>query len=143
VDLFEKAYIPDINELAQKLLNVLLELSPGSDVPVTQLMTNFTFETIGKLGFGYDFGLLASSKVQTHPFIEAINFCLREVLTRMIRGQFWKKLPIKNNKKFEQAILLMQSTVEEVSCKERFLSPCFFIFYPFFRTEIHYLYHRP
>ena len=34
------------------------------------------FETIGQIGFGYDFHLLDAKEPPTHPFIDAMNFCL-------------------------------------------------------------------
>ncbi|KAI8611543.1 hypothetical protein BC830DRAFT_1171800 [Chytriomyces sp. MP71] len=42
----------------------------GENVLITRWMTNFTFETIGKTDFGYDFHLLDTKDAPVHAFIK-------------------------------------------------------------------------
>ncbi|ORX97407.1 cytochrome P450 [Basidiobolus meristosporus CBS 931.73] len=109
-----KSYTEEMGHLALKLANVFGQFKPDEPILVTDWMTRITFETIGMVGFGYDFGLLESRDSPSHPFIEAMSFCMTEVRTRMNRSQYWKKLPIHSNYKFDKNIDLMRNVVEEV-----------------------------
>ncbi|ORY07247.1 cytochrome P450 [Basidiobolus meristosporus CBS 931.73] len=110
-----KAYAHEMALLAKKLVNVVSEISTEPEpVLIAPWMTKITFETIGKVGFGFDFGLLESKDAPIHPFIDAMSFCLREVRTRATRSQYWKKLPIWSNYQFDRMMQLMKDTVDDV-----------------------------
>ncbi|KAK9729207.1 hypothetical protein K7432_000488 [Basidiobolus ranarum] len=114
-----KGYAEDMGHLALKLSNVLGSFKPDEPFLVTDWMTRITFETIGMLGFGYDFKLLDSKDSPLHPFIDAMSFCLTELKTRTSRSQYWKKLPIWSNYKFDRMMDLMKNTVDEVIAQRK------------------------
>ncbi|ORX91007.1 cytochrome P450 [Basidiobolus meristosporus CBS 931.73] len=115
-----KAYGHEMALLAKKLVNVVDEISTESEpILISPWMTKITFETIGKVGFGFDFGLLESKNAPIHPFIDAMSFCLREVKTRATRSQYWKKLPIWSNYQFDRMMQLMKDTVDDVMIQRK------------------------
>ncbi|KAJ3127314.1 hypothetical protein HK098_006493 [Nowakowskiella sp. JEL0407] len=114
-----KAYTTEMGEIGKKLVNIFDRIASNSDpenqvVDVTRWMTNATFETIGHIGFGFDFGLLDSATAPNHPFIQAMQFCLQESASRSRRTSIATRLAVSNNRKFEREIKLMKDTVDEV-----------------------------
>ncbi|KAK9695918.1 hypothetical protein K7432_012736 [Basidiobolus ranarum] len=110
-----KAYATEMAKLGKKLVNVLEDISGGQEpVLISPWMTKITFETIGRVGFGFDFGLLESKDSPIHPFIDAMSFCLGQARTRAFRSQYWKLLPIWSNYQFDRMMKLMKDTVDEV-----------------------------
>ncbi|KAK9721087.1 hypothetical protein K7432_003692 [Basidiobolus ranarum] len=110
-----KAYGNEMAMLAKKLVNVIEAISSEPEpVLISPWMTKITFETIGRVGFGFDFGLLESKDATIHPFIDAMSFCLREIRTRATRSQYWKMLPIWSNYQFDRMMQLMKDTVDDV-----------------------------
>ncbi|KAK9693388.1 hypothetical protein K7432_013940 [Basidiobolus ranarum] len=114
-----KTYAEEMGQLALKLCNVLGSFKPDESFLVTDWMTRITFETIGMVGFGYDFKVLDSRDSPLHPFIEAMSYCLTETKKRTSRSQYWKKLPISSNHKFDRMMDLMKDTVDEVITRRK------------------------
>ncbi|KAI9142116.1 cytochrome P450 [Paraphysoderma sedebokerense] len=113
-----KGFIPDMSNLCLKLVKVFEKMGDGAQIDVQDWMTRITFQTIGHCGFSYDFQLL-DVNAPKHPFIDAMNFCLREALNRMFKGKYWKKLPIPANRKFRDSMNFMNSAVDEVIIERR------------------------
>ncbi|KAJ3031729.1 UNVERIFIED_CONTAM: hypothetical protein HDU68_000664 [Siphonaria sp. JEL0065] len=110
-----KAYTPEMATLANKLNLVFDEyVLTGEKFLVNQWMTNFTFETIGKTGFGYDFGLLEKKDVTIHPFIVSMGFCLNEGVSRAKSLKIYKTLPLEANRRYDREIKSMHKIVEDV-----------------------------
>ncbi|ORX82529.1 cytochrome P450 [Basidiobolus meristosporus CBS 931.73] len=109
-----KAYTQEMGQLALKMVGVLNEFETDEPFVVTDWMTRITFETIGKVGFGYDFGLVESKDCPLHPFIDAMAFCMGQLDPRTSRSKYWKKLPIWSNFKFDENMAYMRSVVDEV-----------------------------
>ncbi|KAJ3321561.1 hypothetical protein HDV06_004097 [Boothiomyces sp. JEL0866] len=86
----------------------------GTHVPLNHHMTNVTFESIGRVGFGYSFHVLDSPDAKSHPFLEAMGYCLGELINRMLTPDFVKAMPLPSNRKFNNSIALMRKTVDEV-----------------------------
>ncbi|CAO3649127.1 unnamed protein product [Mucor hiemalis] len=108
-----KAYQPEMGLIAQETMKVLAEYSPSDKVEILNWCTNLTFETIGRIGFGYSFDLMDRDK-PPHPFINAMGFALSNSVKRFSRPGFMKKLPFETNRNWERGIRLMHSIVEEV-----------------------------
>ncbi|KAJ3133811.1 hypothetical protein HK100_004064 [Physocladia obscura] len=110
-----RAYSHEMGSLANKTLLVFKEISDsGEKVLINRWMTNFTFETIGKTGFGYDFGLLDSKDAPIHPFITSMAFCLQEGITRARSFKIYKTLPLAANYRYDRELKSMHKIVEEV-----------------------------
>ena len=112
----------DMGHIAMETIKTLEEYKPEEPVEILDWTTRLTFETIGRIGFGYNFGLLESRDTPLHPFIEAMAYCLVHAIERTKQMQFIKKLPLEQNKKFDRSIKLMNDIVDQV-IKERKESP--------------------
>ncbi|KAJ3371482.1 lanosterol 14-alpha-demethylase [Kappamyces sp. JEL0680] len=116
-----KAYTSEMIRLAQKLKTVLDDfVDKKMEVDLMTWMTNVTFEAIGMIGFGYSFKVLDSFAAKTsHPFLDAMGYCLGQMMARVITPDFVKRLPTPANVKFEASIGLMQKVVSEVITQRR------------------------
>ncbi|KAG0745359.1 hypothetical protein G6F57_000996 [Rhizopus arrhizus] len=117
-----KAYQVEMAIIAQQTINVFEQFKPHEPVEIIEWTTNLTFETIGRIGFGYDFNLLVGRDQEQNPFIEAMGYCLNLALQRMQQAQFVKQLPIEANRRFDRSVRLMHDIVENV-IRERKESP--------------------
>jgi cytochrome P450 len=104
--------------IAQETMQVLSEYKPEEKVEILTWCTNLTFETIGRIGFGYSFDLMDRNK-PPHPFIEAMGFALSNSVARFSRPAFMKKLPTEANRSWERGNRLMRSIVDEVIVKRK------------------------
>lgn len=108
--------------IAMRTIKTLEEYQPTDKVEILNWTTRLTFETIGRCGFGYEFGLLDSKDAPNHPFIEAMAYCLKTVVVRRQQPSIFKHLPNEQNRKFDRSVKLMNDTVDQV-IKERKQSP--------------------
>jgi cytochrome P450/NADPH-cytochrome P450 reductase len=104
--------------IAQETMKILGEYTPEDKVEILEWCTNLTFETIGRIGFGYSFDLMDRSK-PTHPFIRAMGYALSNSITRFARPNFMKNMPMESNRNWERGINLMHSIVEEVIAERK------------------------
>ncbi|KAI7893107.1 cytochrome P450 [Mucor mucedo] len=109
-----KVYQQEMGEITQQAIKIFEQFAPSDPVEIIDWTTNITFETIGRVGFGYDFNLLAERDQPPNAFIEAMGFCLNQSIQRMQQAQFIKLLPIEANRKFEQSIKHMHRIVDGV-----------------------------
>ncbi|KAJ3122264.1 hypothetical protein HK098_002969 [Nowakowskiella sp. JEL0407] len=114
-----KAYTTEMGEIGQKLVTVFdkIAANPIAEhrvADISRWMTNATFETIGHIGFGYNFGLLDSIDAPIHPFIQAMAFCLQEAASRSRRPAIASRLAFSQNRRFEREMKMMKDTVDEV-----------------------------
>ncbi|RUP08316.1 cytochrome P450 [Jimgerdemannia flammicorona] len=117
-----KVYQREMGEIVMKTITVFEQFAENEPVSIVDWTTNLTFETIGRIGFGFDFHLLDSRDAPQHPFIQAMSFCLGQSAQRKSQAQFIKHLPIEVNRRFDRELKLMQEIVEEV-VRARKLSP--------------------
>ncbi|KAI8635908.1 cytochrome P450 [Parasitella parasitica] len=108
-----KAYQPEMGAIAQETIKVLGEYKPDDKVEMLQWCTNLTFETIGRIGFGYSFDLMHRDK-PSHPFIDAMAYALSNSLNRFARPAFMKHLPLESNRAWDRGNNLMKSIVDNV-----------------------------
>ncbi|GAA5815138.1 hypothetical protein MFLAVUS_008644 [Mucor flavus] len=108
-----KAYQPEMGIIAQETMKVLSEYTPEDKVEILDWCTNLTFETIGRIGFGYSFDLMDRTK-PSHPFINAMGFALSNSVVRFSRPAFMKQLPMESNRSWERGNNLMRSIVDQV-----------------------------
>jgi cytochrome P450/NADPH-cytochrome P450 reductase len=102
-----------MGRIAQDTIKVLSTYKPDEKVEILIWCTNLTFETIGTIGFGYSFGMLDRNH-PSHPFLEAMDYALRESLKRFARPDFVKWLPLEINRRWENGNNLMRFIVDEV-----------------------------
>ncbi|KAI8078481.1 cytochrome P450 [Thamnidium elegans] len=114
-----KAYQVEMGKVAQQTIKLLETFAPEEPVELITWTTNLTFETIGKIGFGYSFDILKDKSAPPHDFIEAMGYCLRMVFVRFKQPGFMKQLPIEQNRKFEEAKKLMHTIVDEVVAERK------------------------
>ncbi|KAI7896669.1 cytochrome P450 [Mucor mucedo] len=113
-----KAYQPEMGIIAQETMDVLGEYSPDDKVEILEWCTKLTFETIGRIGFGYSFDLMDRNK-PNHPFIDAMGYALGSSLNRFARPTFMKNMPLESNRKWQQGNNLMHSIVEGVIAERK------------------------
>lgn len=99
--------------IAQETMKVLAEYKPDEKVEILHWCTNLTFETIGRIGFGYSFDLMDRNK-PSHPFIDAMGYALSNSLGRFARPTFMKQLPLESNRTWDRGNNLMKSIVDDV-----------------------------
>jgi cytochrome P450 len=102
-----------MGKIAQETIKVLSEYEPTDKVEILNWCTNLTFETIGRIGFGYSFDLMHRDN-PTHPFIEAMAYALSNGIVRFSSPAFVKKLPLERNRRWEEGNDLMRSIVDQV-----------------------------
>ncbi|KAI9246372.1 cytochrome P450 [Sporodiniella umbellata] len=117
-----KAYQGEMGQITQQTIQIFEQYKPDEPVEIIDWTTNITFETIGRIGFGYEFNLLTGRDQEQNPFIEAMGYCLKQSLTRIQQAQFVKQLPIEANRRYDRSVKLMHEVVEGV-IHERKLSP--------------------
>lgn len=105
--------------IAQQTIALFEKFSPEEPVELLKWTTNLTFETIGKIGFGYDFNLLKEKDAEPHPFIEAMGYCIKAIYIRFKQSGFMKNLPLEQNRKFDREAKLMNAIVEEVIAERK------------------------
>ncbi|ORY94519.1 cytochrome P450 [Syncephalastrum racemosum] len=109
-----KAYLHDMGAISMQTIKVLEQYQPTEGVEVLVWTTRLTFETIGRCGFGYEFGLLDSRDAPSHPFIEAMAYCLKQSANRSQQTALMRNLPIPQQKRYWSDIQLMSDTVDKV-----------------------------
>jgi cytochrome P450 len=102
----------------QTMNNIFAHYKPDEKVDILHWMTAVTFETIGRIGFGYSFDMLQRIDEPSHPFIDAMSFSLGESAARFFKASFVKKLPTETNNNYKKNNDLMKTIVEQV-IKER------------------------
>ncbi|KAI8886916.1 cytochrome P450 [Backusella circina FSU 941] len=109
-----KVYQEEMGALTKDLISILEQYKPDEKVEILDWATNITFETIGRIGFGYRFNLLTDRYQDSNPFIEAMGHCLKTAIGRVTELQVMKKLPLERNRRFDSSIKLMYDVVEGV-----------------------------
>jgi cytochrome P450/NADPH-cytochrome P450 reductase len=102
-----------MGHIAQETIAVLEQYRPDEEVEILKWCTNLTFETIGRIGFGYSFDLMDRDK-PNHPFINAMGYALGNSIVRFSQPQFMKRLPTEANRTWARSIKLMHDIVDEV-----------------------------
>ncbi|KAI7871916.1 hypothetical protein BDF14DRAFT_1760531 [Spinellus fusiger] len=98
-----------MGEIAKETIKVLEQYSPNEKVDILHWATNLTFETIGRIGFGYNFHLLDDRNAEVHPFIDAMSYCLKTSIQRFSQASFMKRLPLERNRRFDRSVKLMHT----------------------------------
>ncbi|RCH90936.1 hypothetical protein CU098_002539, partial [Rhizopus stolonifer] len=117
-----KAYQGEMGLITQQTMRIFEQYRSDEPVEILDWTTNLTFETIGRIGFGYEFNLLTDRNQEQNPFIEAMGYCLKQAIQRVQQAEFVKQLPIEANRRFDRSVRLMHEVVENV-IRERKLSP--------------------
>ncbi|KAI8979229.1 cytochrome P450 [Mycotypha africana] len=114
-----KTYQKEMGLITQQTIKVLETFAPTEPVEILEWTTNLTFETIGRIGFGYEFNLLNGRDQEPNEFIEAMGYCLRQSLQRTTQAQFVKYLPIEANRKYDRSVKLMHDIVDKVVAERK------------------------
>src|SRR5690242_9368859 len=102
-----------MGKIAQETIAVLEQYRSDEPVEILNWCTNLTFETIGRIGFGYSFDLMDRDK-PAHPFINAMGYTLSNSVVRFSQPSFMKKLPTQANRNWDRSVNLMHSIVDKV-----------------------------
>ncbi|KAI9473910.1 MAG: cytochrome P450 [Benjaminiella poitrasii] len=114
-----KVYQKEMGIITQQTIKILEQFAPTEPVEIIDWTTNLTFETIGRIGFGYEFNLLSSRDQPPNEFIDAMGYCLKQALQRMQQAQFMKRLPLEANRKFDRSVKLMHDVVGSVIAERK------------------------
>ncbi|KAI7907546.1 cytochrome P450 [Cokeromyces recurvatus] len=114
-----KVYQKEMGIITQQTIKIFEQYTPDEPVEILDWTTNLTFETIGRIGFGYNFNILSKRDQPPNEFIEAMGYCLKQAIQRMQQAQFMKRLPLEANRKFDRAVKLMHDTVDTVIAERK------------------------
>ncbi|KAL0096479.1 cytochrome P450 [Phycomyces blakesleeanus] len=109
-----KAYQIEMGRLVQQTIRIIEQIPQDGPVDIIDLSTKLTFETIGRIGFGYKFGLIDSLNSPSHPFIGAMSYCLQQAVVRTQQARFVRSLPTEANRTFDRSLKLMHDIVDKV-----------------------------
>ncbi|KAI8068594.1 cytochrome P450 [Gongronella butleri] len=109
-----KAYQEEMGAITSQTISILDQFKPGEDIDILDWTTKVTFEAIGRIGFGYDFGLLDAKEAPPHPMIVAMKTLLQLTTTRAHQMDFMKRLPTSANRQFDESTKIMHDSVLEV-----------------------------
>ncbi|RUS19436.1 cytochrome P450 [Endogone sp. FLAS-F59071] len=110
-----KAYTNEMGSVADSSSRIFSHfVETGEEIDIAQWTTKIALETIGRVGFGYDFHLFDDPYAASPRFVEAMVYTLNESLKRSRAAQFWKSLPTEANYKFESDKAYMRELVNEV-----------------------------
>ncbi len=109
-------YIPIMREAAQELLNNWND-RPGQLIEVSDDMTRYTLETIGRCGFGYSFQSFQQKELD--PFVGAMVRSLDYSVKRGQMSQLMKRLTIRSNRQFERDCDFMNKMVDALIAERK------------------------
>ncbi|ORX61290.1 cytochrome P450 [Hesseltinella vesiculosa] len=109
-----KDYQGEMGEITMQAISIFDQFKPGEEIDILDWTTKITFETIGRIGFGYEFGLLDSKDSPQDPLIEAMGTLLHLTLARTKQMEFMQHFPTANNRKFDECVQLMHKKVLDV-----------------------------
>ncbi|MDT0330138.1 cytochrome P450 [Nocardiopsis lambiniae] len=84
----------------------------GTTVDVSADTTRLTFDTIGRCGFGFDFG--SFERTDPHPFIAALGRALSHAQRRATYLPGTEPLHVAANRAFRRDVAFMEETVDDV-----------------------------
>ncbi|REK04556.1 MAG: cytochrome P450 [Acidobacteria bacterium] len=112
-----KRYHPMMIDIARQMLEKWERLNPGEEIEVSDEMTRLTLDTIGVCGFDYRFN--SFYRERPHPFIRAMTRSLGIAMDRTARPDIVDRLQFLENKRFRNAVELMNRTVDGIIRERR------------------------
>jgi cytochrome P450/NADPH-cytochrome P450 reductase len=112
-----KRYHPMMIDIARQMLQKWDRLNPGEEIEVSDEMTRLTLDTIGLCGFDYRFN--SFYRERPHPFIRAMTRSLGIAMDRTSRPDIVDRLQFMENKRFRNAVQLMNRTVDGIIQERR------------------------
>ncbi|ORX89819.1 cytochrome P450, partial [Basidiobolus meristosporus CBS 931.73] len=118
-----KAYHDTMGKCILDLLKIM-ESCQKDDEPIdmSRWMISLALESIGVIGFGYNFNLLDDKDSERHPFSVALNYVQSMIMKRTNSVTWTKWLQTTANVRFRRDLATLRDTVDDV-LKQRRLNP--------------------
>lgn len=118
-----KAYHYKMGESISDLLNIIESFQKsGEDFDVSRWMIALALESIGKIGFDYDFDLLKDPNAERHPFTIALAYVQSMIMKRSSTVTWMKWMQTSANVRFQRDLGTLRSTIDQV-LEERRANP--------------------
>ncbi|KAJ1964760.1 hypothetical protein GGI12_001203, partial [Dipsacomyces acuminosporus] len=108
-----KIYGEEMIGCAQDASKLVESFGADHSIDVLAFTTNIAFQTVGKVGLGYDFKTLDPNNKEQHEFLTAMEFCLGQVVSRSFKPRFWKHLPLGVNYQFDANMDKLKAIINE------------------------------
>ncbi|OZJ02026.1 hypothetical protein BZG36_05388, partial [Bifiguratus adelaidae] len=110
-----RAYQDQMGKSILDLLKIVQNIQERGEVfDVSRWMVALALESIGSIGFGYEFGLLEDPDKERHPFTVALQYVQAMIMKRGMSPNGLKWLQTSANLRFNRDLQTLRSTVENV-----------------------------
>jgi len=110
-----QAMVGDMNDIARRAVG---ELGEMNEVEALEFANHISLAIICQVGFDYRLESLAPGGA-TDPILEAEEAACRELMTRLQRTKYWKKLPLPSNYRLDRLLLSQRRILEEIIRERR------------------------
>ncbi|KAM3589005.1 hypothetical protein VKS41_001432 [Umbelopsis sp. WA50703] len=115
-----KAYHYKMGASIQDLLNIIETFQKsGEDFDVSRWMIALALESIGNIGFDYDFNLLKDPNAERHPFTVALAYVQSMIMKRSSSVSWMKWMKTSANARFQRDIGTLRDTLDSVLSERR------------------------
>lgn len=115
-----KAYHYKMGESIKDLLNIIETFQKsGEDFDVSRWMIALALESIGNIGFDYDFNLLKDPNAERHPFTIALQYVQSMIMKRSSTVTWMKWMQTSANVRFLRDLGTLRGTIDQVLNERR------------------------
>jgi cytochrome P450 / NADPH-cytochrome P450 reductase len=110
-----KAYHYRMGESIKELVNIIETFQKsGEELDVSRWMIALALESIGKIGFDYDFNLLKDPNAERHPFTVALAYVQSMIMKRTATPTWMKWMQTSANVRFQRDLSTLRTTIDSV-----------------------------
>ncbi|KAI8578279.1 hypothetical protein K450DRAFT_301281 [Umbelopsis ramanniana AG] len=110
-----RAYHYKMGETIKELLNIMETFQKsGEELDVSRWMIALALESIGKIGFDYDFDLLKDPNAERHPFTVALAYVQSMIMKRGSTPTWMKWMQTSANVRFQRDLSTLRTTIDSV-----------------------------
>ncbi|KAK9696451.1 hypothetical protein K7432_012448 [Basidiobolus ranarum] len=115
-----KAYHETMGKCILDLIKIMDSFEKsGEAVDMSRWMISLALESIGVIGFGYNFNLLDDKDSERHPFSVALNYVQSMIMKRSNSVTWTKWLQTTANVRFRRDLATLRGTVDDVLSQRR------------------------
>ncbi|KAL1918891.1 uncharacterized protein VTP21DRAFT_2272 [Calcarisporiella thermophila] len=118
-----RAYHYKMGKCIQELIGIIeAHQKSGEELDVSRWMIALALESIGRIGFDYNFDLLKDSNAERHPFTVALSYVQSMMMKRSQSVSWMKWVHTSANSRFQRDLETLRGTIDDV-LKERRANP--------------------
>ncbi|KAL1916029.1 uncharacterized protein VTP21DRAFT_6033 [Calcarisporiella thermophila] len=117
-----RGYMKEMCDVVFAAVKRFEAMREGESVDILRWNSNITLESIGKIGFDYDFHLLDPDH-EDDPFIDAIVYAGNSARKRTFRTEFYQSMLVASNMRLQRSVKYMHETIDKVIETRRRMSP--------------------